>query len=87
MPSFAELTVFDRIIKLPQLKVKDYQFIDGFGLVLVVENIEKKPTCPRCGKTSDRLHQNHERLVRDLSHALTRCISKSKSKTIQMLPL
>jgi len=69
MPSFAELSVFDRIIKLPQLKVKDYQFIDGFGLVLVVENIEQKATCPRCGKTSDRLHQNHERLVRDLPHA------------------
>ena len=69
MPSFAELSIFDRIIKLPELKVKDYQFIDGFGLVLAVKSIEKKATCPRCGQTSDRLHQNHERLVRDLPHA------------------
>ncbi len=69
MVSFAELSVFDLIIKLPEFKVKDYEFIDGFGLVLVVESIEKKATCPRCGQTSARLHQNHERLVRDLPHA------------------
>lgn len=66
MASFPELNIFNQIIKLAELKVKDYQFIEGFGLVLMVENIEKKARCPRCGKKSDRLHQNHEYLVRDL---------------------
>ena len=69
MPSFAELKIFNQIIKLPELKVKDYQFIDGFGLVLIVENVEKKARCPRCGNQSERLHQNHEYLVRDLPQA------------------
>ena len=67
MPSFAELNIFNQIIKFPEVKVKDYQFIDGFGLVLILEKIEKKSTCPRCEKKSDSLHQNHEDLVRDLS--------------------
>ena len=69
MASFAELNIFNQIIKLPELKVKDYQFIEGFGVVLTVENIEKKARCPRCGQKSDRLHQNHEYLVRDLPQA------------------
>ena len=66
MASFAELNIFNQIIKLPELKVRDYQFIEGFGVVLTLEKIEKKAHCPRCGKKSDRLHQNHEYLVRDL---------------------
>ncbi|MDJ0725090.1 MAG: ISL3 family transposase, partial [Prochloraceae cyanobacterium] len=66
MVSFAELSVFDRILKLSEFKVKEYEFIEGLGIVLVVDRIEKKVACPRCGKKSDRLHQNHERLVRDL---------------------
>ncbi len=69
MASFAELNIFNQIIKLPELKVKDYQFLEGFGVVLTVEKVEKKSCCPRCGKTSDRLHQNHQYLVRDLSQA------------------
>ena len=50
MASFAELNIFSQIIKLPELRVKDYQFIEGFGVVLTVENIEKKAHCPRWGK-------------------------------------
>ncbi len=69
MASFPELNIFNQIIKLPELKVKDYQFIEGFGVVLTVENIDQKARCPRCEKKSDRLHQNHEYLVRDLPQA------------------
>ncbi len=69
MASFAELNIFNKIIKFPELKVKDYQFIEGFGVVLTVEKVEKKSCCPRCGKKSERLHQNHQYLVRDLSQA------------------
>ena len=54
MPSFAELNIFNQIIKLPELKVKNYKFIEGFGLVLVVVKIEKKASCPRCGQKSGR---------------------------------
>ncbi len=40
MASFAELNIFNQIIQLSELKVKDYQFIEEFGLVLVVEKKE-----------------------------------------------
>ncbi len=82
MASFPELNIFARIIKLPELKVKDYQFIEGFGIVITVEKIEKKSCCPRCGKKSAQLDiipldgtgrlrliaytLHHEYLVRDL---------------------
>ena len=48
MASFPELNIFNQIIKLPELKVKDYQFIEGFGVVLTVENIEKKAKKEKC---------------------------------------
>ena len=78
------LNIFNQIIKLPELKVRDYQFIEGFGVVLTVENIEKKAPCPRCGKKSDRLHQNHEYERERFSSIRTPSIFKSKSKTIKM---
>ncbi len=60
MASFPELNIFARIIKLPELKVKDYQFIEGFGIVITVEKIEKKSCCPRCGKKSAQLDWHSE---------------------------
>ncbi len=82
MPSFAELNIFNQIIKLPEFKVKDYQFIEGFGLVLVVENIEKKATCPHCGEKSDRATSKSLLCSKRFASSRTPCILKSKSKTI-----
>ena len=61
-----QLSLLARILKLPEFKLKEYEFIEGFGLVLVLDKINKKLACPRSGKKSDGLHQNHEGLVRDL---------------------
>ena len=66
MASFPQLNIFEQIINLPEFKVKNYRFIEGFGLVLIVEKKEKKAGCPNCGKKSDKLHQNYRYLVRDL---------------------
>ncbi len=66
MASFPQLSIFEQIINLPEFKVKNYRFIEGFGLVLIVEKKEKKASCPNCGKKSDKLHQNYRYLVRDL---------------------
>ncbi len=54
MASFLGLNIFNQIIKLPELKVIDYQFIEGFGVVLTVEKVQKKSCCPRCGKKSPK---------------------------------
>ncbi len=66
MASFPQLNLFKQIINLPEFTVKNYRFIDGFGLVLILENKEKKATCPHCGKNSDKLHQNYRYKGRDL---------------------
>ncbi len=66
MASFPQLNIFEQIINLPEFTVKNYRFIDGFGLVLIIEKKEKKAICPHCGKKSDKLHQNYRYLVRDL---------------------
>lgn len=66
MASFPQLNIFEQIINLPEFKVKNYQFIEGLGLVLILEKKEKKASCTSCGKKSDKLHQNYRYLVRDL---------------------
>ena len=66
MASFPQLNIFEQIINLPEFTIKNYRFIDGFGLVLILEKKEKKAICPHCGKKSDKLHQNYRYLVRDL---------------------
>ncbi len=66
MASFPQLNIFEQIINLPEFTVKNYRFIDGFGLVRILEKKEKKAICPHCGRKSDKLHQNYRYLVRDL---------------------
>ncbi len=66
MASFPQLNIFEQIINLPEFKVKNYRFIEEFGLVLIVEKKEKTACCPFCGKKSDKLHKNYRYLVRDL---------------------
>lgn len=66
MASFPQLNIFEQIINLPEFKVKNYRFIEGFGLVLILEKKEKTACCPSCGKKSNKLHKNYRYLVRDL---------------------
>ena len=67
MASKTQLGLFNQILNLPEVIIKNYQFIDSFGWLLIVEKKEKKSTCPNCGCLSERLHQNYRDLVRDLS--------------------
>ena len=66
MASFPQLKIFEPIINLPEFKVKNYRFIEGFGLVIIVEKKEKKASCTNCGKKSDKLPQNYRYKGRDL---------------------
>jgi len=52
------------ILNLDSVKVNSYRQHEGIGIILQVELLKK--TCPRCGKKSHRLHQNHRYLVKDL---------------------
>ena len=48
------------------IKVISHRQHEGIGIILQVEGIGKESNCPRCGKKSHRLHQNHRYLVKDL---------------------
>lgn len=66
MPSNAELKLMTQLLNLPGMKVKNYQFIKQVGVTLYIENEAKAVSCPKCGKTTNKLHQNHRYVVRDL---------------------
>jgi transposase len=55
-----------RLLDLPGMDVEDYHD-QGDRLILDVEAHHTKAVCPRCGEESQKLHQNHGHLVRDLS--------------------
>ena len=61
-----ELALMTKLLKLKEVKVKNYQLTEGIGIFLYLENSQKKVVCPHCGKTTDKLHQNHLFVVRDL---------------------
>jgi len=69
------------ILNLDSVKVNSYRQHEGIGIILQVE-LKKESTCPRCGKKSHRLHQNHRYLVKDLpSGQVYRSVS-TPAKTI-----
>ncbi len=70
MPSSAQLKIIQDLLNLPNLKVTDYINQENVGLIVQVSALNKKATCPRCGTKSEKLHQNHSSLVKDipLSH-------------------
>ena len=41
--------------------------LPGIGIILQVESIHKESYCHHCGTKSNRLHQNHRYVVKDLS--------------------
>jgi transposase len=57
--------VLTEILNLPGIIVEDYQKTEE-TIILSVKNNQKTAVCPRCGKTSHRLHQNKKRLIKDL---------------------
>ncbi len=55
-----------QLLNLPGVNVIDYRLIEGIGIILSLERINKQVICPFCGKTTDLLHQNNFQTVRDL---------------------
>ncbi|NES70067.1 MAG: ISL3 family transposase [Okeania sp. SIO2D1] len=44
--------------------------MEGLGLIIEIEPIQRQAVCPRCGKISKSVHQNHRYYVRDLPISL-----------------
>lgn len=42
---------------------------DGIGIILETESTESYSICPHCGTKSEKLHQNHRHIIKDLPWA------------------
>jgi transposase len=66
MPSNPWLHFITKVINLEDIKVINYHFITADEIVIEVENKLKVGECPHCGNTTDKIHQNHWYIVRDI---------------------
>lgn len=69
MPSNAQFNLLAKLLDLPGVLIKDYQFHKEIGVIIHIEGEQQQASCPKCGLKSDRLHQNHWHLVKDLPTA------------------
>jgi transposase len=67
MASSGQLHLMTSLLNSQEFKVVNYQFQDEIGIFLHLEKKELKVKCPGCGNQTDKLHQNHWHLVRDLA--------------------
>ncbi len=53
------------LLHLEGVIVTNYQIITDIGIVLHLENTERKTECIYCGHKTGKLHQNNELTIRD----------------------
>jgi transposase len=56
----------DKFLNLEEIFIQGYRYLENIGIIFRIESKNKKALCPRCGLTSDKVHQNHRYLVKDL---------------------
>lgn len=54
------------LLSLESVRVSKHDVLEGIGLVFHVESKMNTAVCNRCGEKSEKLHQNHYYLVKDL---------------------
>ncbi|ARI79580.1 hypothetical protein BH695_0299 [Microcystis aeruginosa PCC 7806SL] len=58
--------ILDKFLNLKGTSIQGYLHLENIGIVCQIESKNQKAICPRCGLESDKLHQNHRHLVKDL---------------------
>jgi transposase len=58
--------MLDKFLNLKGTSIQGYRHLENIGIVCRIESKNQKATCPHCGLESDKLHQNHRHLVKDL---------------------
>ena len=58
--------ILDKFLNLEGTSIQGYRHLENIGIVFRIESKNQKAICPRCGLESDKLHQNHRHLVKDL---------------------
>jgi len=59
--------VLTELLNIQGIKVTQMSQQPGIGIILQVESTERESHCHHCGTKSNRLHQNHRYVVKDLS--------------------
>lgn len=57
----------EQILNLSEMKVLDFQQIEGIEIVITIEKDVNYCSCPNCGQITRSIHQNHWRMIHDLS--------------------
>jgi transposase len=63
----AETKLLTELLNIERIKVVGYSQHEGIGIILQIEAESQEGICPSCGRKSQRLHQNHRYIVKDLS--------------------
>jgi transposase len=61
-----ELKLLTEVLNLEGIKVSDKHHHEGIGIILKIESIAKDSACKICRTKSDKLHQNHRQIIKDL---------------------
>ena len=61
-----ELKLLTEVLNLEGVKVANKHQYKGIGIILKIESVEKESICNICGTKSNRLHQNHQQIIKDL---------------------
>ena len=61
-----DIKVLTEILDLSDVQVISHRLHTGIGMILQIEQEKSFATCPKCGTTSHKLHQNHRHIIKDL---------------------
>ncbi len=56
----------EQILNLPDMKVLDFQELEGEEIIITIEKSVNYSTCSWCGQITHSIHQNHWRIIHDL---------------------
>lgn len=66
MNSKSELKILTELLNLGDVKVLSHHLHEGIGIILKIESNSDYSICHKCGMKSDKLHQNHRHIIKDL---------------------
>lgn len=60
------ITILTKLLDLKDVKVVAQRLHAGVGIILQTESMKSYSLCPQCGTKSEKLHQNHRYIIKDL---------------------
>jgi transposase len=66
MSTKKELKLLTELLNIEGVNIYSYRQHEGIGIILRIEQSKKESICGRCGTRSNKLHQNHRQIIKDL---------------------